>query len=299
MKPQPLKAMRMLTVLALCLAGFSARAETGELLRKDTLRAEPYIDAPAIAGLDKGDKVDIHRRDGAWYLVRFEGRSGWLRATYVRTDKAGGVPTIASEFARMETGRSGQTAIIATTGIRGMVPPGKKAAFSVLLDTYAQRDPGWQTRLYADRPRYQIGKDKLQLTLRSDRPGHVYLIMAGTDGKTFDLLFPNRLDGNNRITAGQELKLPGEAWEMLLDGPPGVNHLLAIVTDTPRDLSALGLTPSGPFSSVAVSGISPQGLLPALMPGAGCKDDPRRTLEIQRRCGGAFGATLLSIEEFQ
>jgi hypothetical protein len=184
-----------------------------------------------------------------------------------------------------------------------MVPASKKAAFGVLLDAYAQRDPDWQTSLSADRPRYRIGRDKLQLTLRSDRPGHVYLIMAGTDGKVFDLLFPNQLDQNNRIQAGQELKLPGEAWEMLLEGPPGVNHLLAIVTDGPRDLTALGLKPSGPFSAAAVSAIGREGLLPALMPAAAgpeCRqEDKRRTLAVQRDCGAAFGAALLSIEEVQ
>ena len=77
--------------------------------------------------------------------------------------------------------------------------------------------------------------------------------MVGSDGKTFDMIFPNRLDKNNFIQVGQSLKLPRTDWEIVAQGPVGKNQLLAIVADAPREFGSAGLKPAGPFSMIEAS----------------------------------------------
>jgi hypothetical protein len=67
----------------------------------------------------------------------------------------------------------------------------------------------------------------------------VYL--AGTDASHFYLLFPNALDNNNRIEANKLVELPRKGWHITADGPAGVDHIVTLVSPTPRDLSKLGL----------------------------------------------------------
>ena len=122
-----------------------------------------------------------------------------------------------------------------------------------LKDIYGQRDDRRMVSLKLAQPRLTIGRDALQLTVTSGRAGHLYLLMAGSDGKTFDMLFPNRLDTKNQIAAGETLKLPRPSWQITAAGPAGATHLLAIVSDAPRDFSKLGMTRSGAFSVLDAS----------------------------------------------
>jgi serine/threonine protein kinase len=94
----------------------------------------------------------------------------------------------------------------------------------------------------------RIGKDHLQFKLNSNRAGYVYVFMVDPDGQ-YLMLFPNGLDRNNKIAAGQTLSLPRANWPMLAGDPPGPNHFLTLVSATPRDFSDGGLKPAAPFES--------------------------------------------------
>jgi hypothetical protein len=72
-------------------------------------------------------------------------------------------------------------------------------------------------------------------------PGYLYVYLAGTDANHFYLLFPNALDKNNRIEANKLVELPRKGWHITADGPPGVDHIVTLVSPFPRDLSKLGL----------------------------------------------------------
>ena len=65
------------------------------------------------------------------------------------------------------------------------------------------------------------------------------------------MLYPNGLDRENKILAGQALVIPGPDWQVKASGPAGTNHLLAIVADSPRKLENLAIsapTASAPFT---------------------------------------------------
>lgn len=121
-------------------------------------------------------------------------------------------------------------------------PTPEMASVATLKDIFEQRDPRRKVEVTLDKSRLKIGQDTLQLRVKSNRAGHVYVVLRGSDAKSFYLLFPNGLDSNHRIAAGQTLVLPRPHWQVQASGPAGKDQLLVLVTDTPRSLSQLALT---------------------------------------------------------
>jgi hypothetical protein len=130
-------------------------------------------------------------------------------------------------------------------------PPPALASLATLKDIEAQRNPRRKVEVTVSKPTMKIGKDALELSVRSSQDGHVYLVMLGSDAKSFYVLFPNALDSDNKIKANQALRLPRSDWKLMARGPAGTNQLLVVVADTPRDLSALTALPptsAAPFT---------------------------------------------------
>ncbi len=128
------------------------------------------------------------------------------------------------------------------------------------------------------------------MTLTSSHDGHVYLVLLGSDRKSFYVLFPNGLDDDNRIRARQPLSLPRSDWALKAAGPPGLNHLLVLVTDTPRDLGALKIAPptaAAPFT-FALTDLPGRRALLDMMIGQGVTGRSE-----------SFGARLLSVREIR
>jgi hypothetical protein len=122
---------------------------------------------------------------------------------------------------------------------------------ATLKDIEAQRNPRRKVDVVVSKPTMKIGKDALDLSVRSSHDGHVYLVMLGSDAKSFYVLFPNGLDGDNKIKANHVLRLPRPDWKLMALGPSGTNQLLVVVSDTARDLSALTTLPptsAAPFT---------------------------------------------------
>ncbi len=203
---------------------------------------------------------------------------------------------------------SGNPNAVLALNTNGSAPPAASSAVApvnTLLDIYHRRDDRRLVTLTPAKSALTIGRDKFEVSLTSREAGYVYLLMVGSDGKTFDMLFPNALDKNNAIAAGETLRLPRADWEITAHGPPGKNFLLAIVSEAPRDFARLGLQPAGPFSVadatplaakdiVLVSGTSANAATPE------CAEAPRkRSLVVQKRCSNAYGAALATVEEVQ
>lgn len=122
---------------------------------------------------------------------------------------------------------------------------------ATLEDIRQAASPAIQVVLQAN-PILRINQDPLDLRVRSNRDGYLYVLQVGSDGQTFNLLFPNQLDQHNRIQADQTLQLPRAHWRIRAGGPPGQSHVLAIVAEQPRDFLA-GADASGPFRSAALA----------------------------------------------
>jgi hypothetical protein len=165
----------------------------------------------------------------------------------------------------------------------------------MLEQTLALRDPDWSVKVDTGSDSVRIGQDRLRFKVRSARDGYLYLLMVGTDRAHFYLLFPNALDGNNRIAANTELQLPRPGWSMVAGGPPGTNRFMALVAASPRDFANAGLKVSQPFSEFDLA--ATERAFQADGPGAlagkavGCRESPDIC--------GAFGAATFEIREFK
>jgi hypothetical protein len=196
------------------------------------------------------------------------------------------------------------TAVASSTG--ATVPAATVAATSprvVIQDLFAQRDSRVDVKLVATPGELRIGQDFLDLTLTSSHAGYVYLVMLGSDGKSFYLLFPNDLDRDNRIAAGTALHLPRATWRVQSQGPAGTDLLLAIVAESERDLALLTSRKEGPFST-ALTDAEGRVQLQWLLGHSGraasseCVDGgKRRNLAAVKVCSDAFGAAMIGVVE--
>jgi hypothetical protein len=100
--------------------------------------------------------------------------------------------------------------------------------------------------------RLRIGKDNLSMSIKSEKDGYLYVLLHGTDDVVLQL-WPNQLNKNNRIRAGQSVTVPpaagdgGSSWNLPAGGPAGTDTLIAIVSANPRDFSATGMKVSDRF----------------------------------------------------
>ena len=178
---------------------------------------------------------------------------------------------------------------------------------ATLNDIYSQRDDRWPVQATLASSTLKIGSN-LAMSIRSQRDGFVYLFYRGTQPDSFYLLFPNSLDTANVIKANQDLKLPRQDWSVTALGPKGTDHLMVMVTDTPRDFSALALpadyvSKSGPFekfqpTAQAIARIGQIATLSAAVAKKECQGgDASRDLGAARRCSNVFGASLVTVQE--
>lgn len=184
---------------------------------------------------------------------------------------------------------------------------------ATLNDIYNQRDDRWEVQASVEQPQLRIGTD-LKLSIRSQRPGFVYVFYRGTQPDSFYLLFPNQLDSVNAITAEAPLELPRPSWSVTALGPSGTDHLLVMVTETARDFSSLALpsqyvSAAGPFNKFqptapAAARVGEIATVSAAAQTAACaqsalKGERKRDLGLARRCSSVFGASLLSVQEIE
>lgn len=170
-------------------------------------------------------------------------------------------------------------------------PPAAEAAMAslaTLKDIEQQRNPRRVVTVSVQKPSLKIGRDSLALDIKSSHDGHVYLILLGSDAKSFYVLYPNGLDKDNAIKAGQTLRIPKPHWEVKAAGPVGTNHLLVMVADSPRRLSGLTLsepTANEPFT-YALNNLGGRSELIQFL-----------TRETQNGGSESFGAKLISVKE--
>lgn len=124
-------------------------------------------------------------------------------------------------------------------------PPEPFTVVGALQDIVRNADPLLGVNVLADKSQLTIGKDRLQFRVKSKESGYIYVFLSGTDKSHFYLLFPNEIDKANRIEANTELQLPRRSWAISAGGPPGVNHIVTVVSRHPRDVGAAGLKGAG------------------------------------------------------
>lgn len=187
-------------------------------------------------------------------------------------------------------------ALAATVPATAPLPPAARPA-DILAEMHRQRDGARSVVATARQGQLKIGRDALEIDITAARDGHLYVALAGSDGKSLYLLYPNDLARDTRVRAGQRIGLPGPGWDVVSAGPPGPETLLVMVSDAPRDLSALqsalGRDKAGPFVKTLLDeqGRSRlQWVLANGTPAADCGKPGAAS------CSDAFGAALVTVQ---
>jgi serine/threonine protein kinase len=178
-------------------------------------------------------------------------------------------------------------------------PPSMAIPFDpiqVLDSIFQARNRDHAVTVSVEKAQVQIGKDRLHFSIRSSKPGYVYLLMVGTDRSQFWLLFPNAIDNDNAIAAGKQLDLPRAGWRMGAEGPAGTDQFVVMVSDSPRDFQGAGLKDRNPFAEFPLTEAARLqrahgGPVPVFAGKASCHGT--RT----DACSASFGAAVFSIEE--
>ena len=124
------------------------------------------------------------------------------------------------------------------------------ASAATLEDIYAQRNGRLKVQVTAPKS-LVIGKDPFTFNVRSSTNGYLYAVMLGSDGKSFYLLYPNKLDQDNKIKANVTYKFPRPGWSIKAAGPEGTNRMLIVVSQSPRDPKIFAIDDAsggGPFA---------------------------------------------------
>ena len=204
-----------------CLAVRSAdRPQSVAELR--ALIAQPRACAPAAAPSPSATHMHPPERQR-----RHAGTAAVALATL-----AAGLATTPIPLATQEEARTSSVASMPTR-----VPPTLDAAITATL---AGSDPGFGLELAQIKTPLVIGRDPLSFRLRSARDGWVHLLLWDRASGQVSLIFPNDSDPDHAIAAGQWLSFPRTAWHYEADEPAGDWELLALVSESPRDFSALG-----------------------------------------------------------
>jgi hypothetical protein len=136
-----------------------------------------------------------------------------------------------------------------------LAPGDIPAAFEHVV---ASHTAGFDVQATSDKATLKIDRDRLAFSVSSSRDGFVYVLLHGPDGSLM-LLYPNRKVRDNRIKAGQTLKLPQSSWPLVTGEPPGPERFLTIVTADKRDHQTLATSTESFYGFLMLPAAAPPG----------------------------------------
>lgn len=96
-------------------------AEPATVVRATDLKKDPATDAPTIAQLAEGAKVDSLERKGGWTRVKSAAAEGWIKMLALRFGAPGEAKQGDSGLTQLfNVARSGTSGTQVTTGVRGL-----------------------------------------------------------------------------------------------------------------------------------------------------------------------------------
>ena len=249
--------------------------------------------------INKRMQNDVHYKP---HNIMLTGNTGFVPAWFglaSQTPVLAALPVPAVQPAAPPPAQPFQPAASPAAPIGAMHVSAELTGEQALRQMFNQRDAKRGVQASLAKGQLKIGQDALDIAVQSDRAGYVYVAMIGSDNKSMYLLFPNDLDQNNKIEAGQKLTLPRPNWRVKASGPQGTNNLLVMVADGPRDLTQLP-GKAGPFV-VSLNDAAGRAKLGALLSTSRAVSSQTCLSEASRRnnplCSDAFGAVMVSIEE--
>ena len=145
----------------------------------------------------------------------------------------------------------------------------------------------------ADKPQLQIDKDNMTFKVMTEKEGYVYVLQYGSDGGIVQV-FPNTAAKSNRLKADSTTSLPPKNANTIAGGPPGIDHLLVIVSNHPRQFKALGMKNIDGFEQTTLEAArqAAEAAGPAASVFAG-------TPVCTPPCSDEYGAAVFTVEEIK
>ncbi len=180
-----------------------------------------------------------------------------------------------------------------------LAPPPPREPFSVLAAlqrAVQQADPAFAVSARPDKTPLVVGRDRFRFHVQSSQPGYLYLFLTGADATHLWLLFPNQADNDNRLEAGRDTVVPRGGWHITASGPPGMDHVVALVTRYPMDLDSVGLRRDGDVHELDRA-MAERRWAEQTEPGSPLVGPPVCPAGTPLPCQQRFGAALMRIEE--
>lgn len=285
-----------------------------QFMRDCMLRDAKDLDGSGAITMDEirmcaQDKLNKRMQNDANFKphnITLNGNAGFVPAWFSQAMPAVAAAATAATATTNAAASAGAASVAAVSAAVSAVPvaPPVLTGEQALRQMLDQRDAKRRVQVTLGRDKLKIGQDSLDLTVQSDRAGYVYVAMAGSDNQALYLLFPNDLDQNNSIKAGEQLLLPRPNWRVKAGGPVGTDNLLVMVSDGPRDLTQLAATANAPKAGPFVASLNDaagRAQLGALMSrsqglsGSACSTTAAR--KSNPLCSDAYGAVMVSVEE--
>ncbi|WP_108646445.1 DUF4384 domain-containing protein [Polynucleobacter rarus] len=167
----------------------------------------------------------------------------------------------------------------------------KIASLETLKDILAQSNPEVKVNVTMSSSKIKIGSESFNLSVKSNKAGYVYILLLGTDKKDFFILYPNKIEQKNEIKANETMNLPNDSWKVQAGGPVGVDNILVMVSETPRDFSSISQMiskPNIPFAYALNDIAGRQKLISLLTDNSGISNGSSR-----------YGAKLVTVQEYK
>jgi len=114
-----IKFVFLLFTTFIFMPGISLAGETGSALKDDIIRVEPYTDAKKAGEMERGDRLEIINKKGAWLNIKTAKAGGWVRLLSVKRGGGGGGNEAKGVLA-LASGRAGTGKVVAASGVRGL-----------------------------------------------------------------------------------------------------------------------------------------------------------------------------------
>src|SRR6185295_5557811 len=123
-------------------------------------------------------------------------------AAYFLLEPAGDAPRPADQHVAPDTQVKPAPAPERPAPAAPVAAPGPFSPELVLRQVFEGRDPQHAVSATPDLAQARIGQDSLRLSIRSAKPGYIYVLSLGTRDSDFELVFPNAADAENHLDAG-------------------------------------------------------------------------------------------------
>jgi hypothetical protein len=111
--------IRWFLTVGILVIPFSGISDPAKVSKNDFVRAKPFTNSTVVTSIKVGQSVNVQKREGSWYFVKVDAKTGWTPMLSVRRTTPASTATTGS-LSSTASGRSSTGGVVSTTGVRGL-----------------------------------------------------------------------------------------------------------------------------------------------------------------------------------